>query len=182
MEELQPFGELGKVLEHVQVRGGQGQMGHRIADPSRASAMVVRIRGDDVAVGFHHVRLVRFLEQAEPAERDAPGGGPGVDPAQSGVRPYFIDPFLVLVPLFLRDQQLARARGSLPSARWRRARRGAPAGSGSTAAARARGVRSTTSGLGGGVGCAGTGGRCAATGTTRTRSVRPVGNGSPPAG
>ena len=109
MEQLKPLRELGQVLEHVQVRGGEGQMCHRVPDPLECLAdRRTDAHGDDVSLGFHDIRGVRFLEQAEPAERDAPGGRPGVDAAQAVVGPCLVDAFLVPFALFLRDQQLGQ--------------------------------------------------------------------------
>ena len=109
VEEFQPLGELGQVLQHVQVRGGEGQMGDGVPDPlQRRADRRPDAHRDNPAAGLHHVRGIRFLEQAEPAERDAPGRRPGVDPADPLARLHLVDAFLVPVPLFLRDQQLGQ--------------------------------------------------------------------------
>ncbi len=137
---------------------------------------------DDPALGFHDVGGVRFLEEAEPAERDPPRGRPGVDPAHALVGPHLINAFLVLVPLFLGDQQLGQRAvdafhqgvGGQPGAEDQlagavqqpvgRARRQPPAPDSADSAGWAS-RRPTPA--------------WPERRTTRTRSVRPVGNGSP---
>ena len=161
-------------------------MRHGVAHPlQRLADARADADRDDPAVGFHDVRGVRFLEEAEPAEGDAPRGGPGVDPAHAVVRPHLVDALLVLVPLFLRDQQLGQGPvdafhqgvGGQPGAQHQLA--GAvqqPLGLPVPAAASGAGVGPASCRLS----CAAPAGACfAGAGTTRTRSVRPVGNGSP---
>ena len=129
---------------------------------------------------FDDVGGVRFLEKAEPAERNAPRGRPGVDPAQAIVRAHLINAFLVLVPLFFRDQQL----GQGPVDAFHQGIGGQPGAEDQLAGAVQQPV-----GLRGGRGRRTSAASCAAparrvpavagAATTRTRSVRPVGNGSP---
>ncbi|BCW52072.1 hypothetical protein StoSoilB13_44140 (plasmid) [Arthrobacter sp. StoSoilB13] len=109
MEQLQPLGELREIVQHVQVRGCQSQMGYGEACPVQG----LRQRrphpdSEDVPVRFHHILAVRLSEKREPTKRDTPGGGPGVDPLGFLPGVDAIDPRLVLVPLRNRNQQIGQ--------------------------------------------------------------------------